>query len=261
MAFENEPFLVYEDDLYNILPSVPDGSVDLAIIDPPYGQTKNKNDKMLDLNLLWEHLDRIVKPNGAVILFGQGIFSAIVMMSNPKNYRYSLVWKKGERVTGFFNSKKMPLRNHEDIHVFYRKPFPTYNPIMTEGKPLHGVGKASGKGGMTNNNYGEWVRSEDDSRKGSTKKFPKSVLNFEKPHPPLHPTEKPVALMEWLVKTYSNEGDVVLDPCCGVGPTGVASVRNGRKFIGIEKQTCHFSVAVARILKEFKKPKQLELFK
>lgn len=260
IVFKEEPFLFYTDDCFNIFPAVPDNSVDLVISDLPYGATRNKHDKMLPLHLLWEQYDRIVKPNGAIILFGQGIFSAMLMLSNPKAYRYSLVWKKGERVTGHLNSNKMPLRNHEDIHIFYRKP-PVYNPQMTEGKPLHSVGKACGKSDMTNNNYGDWVRPVIDSRKGTTKKFPKSILNFDRPHPPIHPTEKPVELMEWLIKTYSDQGDTVLDNCAGVGPTGVASVRHNRFYIGIEKQTCHAEVAIARILKEHRKPKQMELFK
>ncbi len=226
-----EPFLIYNDDCFNVLPAIPDGSIDLVVADLPFGCTKNPFDKQLDLFKLWEQYDRVVKPNGAVILFGQGMFSAELMMSNPKNYRYDLIWKKGERVSGFLNSKKMPLRNHESVHVFYRK-LPTYNPIMTEGKPLHGVGKASGRIDETNNNYGEFVRPAVDSRKGCTKKFPKSVLNFERPHPPIHPTEKPVELMEWLIKTYTNEYDTVLDNCCGVGSSGVASVLNDRKYIG-----------------------------
>jgi len=258
IVFDKEPFLLYNDDCFNIFPAIPDGSIDMVVADLPFGVTRNPNDKLLPMTPLWEHYNRIVKPNGAIVLFGQGIFSAMLMMSNPKDYRYSLIWKKGERVTGFLNSKKMPLRNHEDILIFYKKP-PVYNPQMTEGQPLHGVGKACGKADMTNNNYGEWVRSKEDSRKGSTKKFPKSVLNFDRPHPPIHPTEKPVELMEWLVKTYSNEGDTVLDNCAGVFPTGVACVKNNRFYVGIEKQMEYWQIGVDRVLKAYKIPKQMEL--
>jgi len=257
IVFKEEPFLFYTDDCFNIFPAIPDNSVDLVVSDLPFGVTKNPHDKMLPLHLLWEQYNRIVKPNGAIVLFGQGMFSAMLMLSNPKAYRYSLIWKKGDRVTGHLNSKKMPLRNHEDIHIFYRK-LPVYNPQMTEGKPLHSIGKACGRADMTNNNYGDWVRPEIDSRKGTTKKYPKSVLNFERPHPPIHPTEKPVALMEWIVKTYSKEGDTVLDNCSGVGGSGVASVLNNRFYIGIEKQERYASIAIARILKTFKQPKQME---
>lgn len=228
-------------------------SVDMVLCDLPYGVLNKSNilaqwDKQLPLQRLWEHYKRIVKPNGAIVLFGQGMFTAKLMMSNPKMWRYNLVWDK-VLPTGFLNANKMPLRSHEDILVFYEK-LPTYNPQMAEGEPLHGKGQQYKTKKPKNRNYGVFEIT-DDSRKGSVEKFPKSIVRFAKPHPSIavHSTEKPVSLCEWLIKTYTNEKETVLDNCMGSGSVGVAAVNAGRNFIGIELNKEYFQIAQERIKK------------
>jgi site-specific DNA-methyltransferase (adenine-specific) len=170
------------------------------------------------------------------------------MLSNEKLWKYNIIWKKGNRVSGFLNAKKQPLRNHEDIMVFYKKQ-PTYNPQMTIGQPLHG--KGSGVHNFKNSNYGDF-KEMDDTRKGSTLKYPKSVLTFDKPHPSKHPTEKPVELLRWIIKTYSNEGEVVLDNCMGCGSTIIAAIKENRKYIGMEIDPVFYEITKKRI-EEIKK--------
>ena len=167
------------------------------------------------------------------------------MLSNAKDFKYDLVWKKGERVSGFLDSNKKPLRNHESILVFYKNQ-PTFNPQMIEGKALHSKGEAFKLLSHKNSNYGDFNQVPDD-RKGNTEKFPKSVLNFERPHPPIHPTQKPVELCEWIIKSFKNEGDLVLDNCSGSGTTGVASRNTKRNFILIEKEKEYCQIAYERL--------------
>lgn len=246
LNFDNlAPNTIVNYDCLHVLPKIKDKVIDAIICDLPYGVTQNKNDCELPLNILWNEYNRIIKDNGAIVLFGQDKFTAKLMMSNLKNHRYNLIWKKGDRTSGFLNANRMPLRNHEDICVFYKK-LPVYNPQMVVGQPLHGKGTAYLKKENTNNNYGEFVHLED-YRKGSTLKYPKSIIDFDRPHPPIHPTQKPVDLLEWLVKTYTNEGDIVLDNTMGVGTTCIACARTNRKFIGIEKDFNYFEIAKKRI--------------
>lgn len=232
---------------------IPDSSVDAIICDLPYNQTHNQWDKPINLDALWEQYERIVKHNGAIILFAQGMFSAQLMMSRMNIWRYNLIWKKGNRVSGFLNAKRMPLRNHEDILVFYRS-LPTYNPQMHKGKPLHSRGR--GKHKQNINCYRKY-KEADDSRAGSTDKYPISVLNFDRPHPPIHPTQKPVDLIRYLIRTYSNEGDIILDNCMGSGTTAVAAIKENRHFIGFELNKEYYDKACMRIEKE---QQQLSLF-
>ena len=221
--------------------------VDLVVCDPPYNVTKNKVDQdVLDLEKMWDCLNQLVKPNGAVILFGQDKFTLKLMMSNLKNHRYNLIWDK-VLPTGFLNANRMPLRSHEDICVFYRK-LPTYHPQFTKGKPNHnskdGVVRATKD---TNNNYGKF-KAQYNNELGDNK-HPKSILTFPKPHPSvaLHPTEKPTELLEFLVKSYSNENETILDLTMGSGSTGVACLNTNRKFIGIELDDKYFEIAKNRI--------------
>ena len=246
---------IYNCDCLEAMKEIDDKSIDLIVCDLPYGCLNKKNpnaqwDKPLPLNELWIQYERIIKDNGAIVLFGQGMFTAKLMLSNEKLWRYNLVWKKGGRVSGFLNAKKQPLRNHEDILVFYKKQ-PTYNPQMTIGKPLHGRG--NGVHNLKNSNYGNFKEPED-TRKGETLKYPKSVLNFERPHPAKHPTEKPVDLLRWIIKTYSNEGDVVLDNCMGYGSTIIAAIEENRRYIGIEIDPDFYTISKNRI-EEFKQKK------
>jgi DNA modification methylase len=225
---------VYLGDCIQVMKNIDDSSIDMILTDLPYNVTKNKWDKnIIPLDLLWKEYKRIIKNNGAIALFAQGIFSAKLIMSNEKWYKYDLIWKKGERVSGFLNANKQFMRNHEQILLFYKNQ-PLYQPIFSDGSPLHGKGvKYLNKEGV-NNNYGYYDTTLPETRKGSTQKYPKSVLNFEKTHPAIHPNEKPVLLLEYLIKTFTKPDEIVLDSTCGVGSTLVAAKNTNRKYIGIE---------------------------
>lgn len=239
---------LYQGDCLELMKNIEDKTVDLIVCDLPYGCLNKKNpnaqwDQQIPFDKLWEQYERIIKDNGAIILFGQGMFTAQLMLSNQKLWRYNLIWKKGGRVSGFLNAKKQPLRNHEDIVVFYKQQ-PTYNPQMTVGKPLHG--KGNGVHNFKNSNYGDF-KELPDTRKGETLKYPKSVLNFERPHPAKHPTEKPVELLRWIIKTYSNEGELVLDNCMGYGSTIIAAIKENRSYIGMEIDNAFYEMTKERI--------------
>lgn len=224
--------------------NIPDESVDMICCDLPYGQTsRNKWDIVIPFEPLWKEYKRIIKEHGTIILFGNGMFTAELMMSNKNLWRYNLIWEKTQP-TGFLNAKKMPLRNHEDICVFYKKP-PTYNPQMTTGHPRK-VSKAEHKVGCKNTtDYGEHGLSTYDS----TERYPKSVWKFSKDSQKsaLHPTQKPLALVEELIKTYTNEGDLVMDNCMGSNTTGLACMNLHRGYIGIENDEQMFEIAQNRI--------------
>ena len=190
---------------------------------------------------MWEYLHRIIKPNGAIVLFGQNTFTFKLGLSNEKMFRYTLVWEKS-KAGGFLNANRMPLQAHEDVLIFYKK-LPHYNPQFEYGKPYVKKAVTNGDG----NNYGKFDRVGQVSV-NEGKRYPRSVLKFSNDnHGSLHPTQKPVALMEYLIKTYTNEGDTVLDFTMGSGTTGVACVNLNRKFIGIEKDTSYYKIAVDRI--------------
>lgn len=237
---------LFNDNCFNIFNKL--SNIDLVICDMPYGKTHNKWDSMLNLDVVWENIHKVTKENAAVILFAQGIFYVDLVNSNKKEFRYDIVWDK-VLPSGHLNARRMPLRTHEQLAVFYKK-LPTYNPQMTVGKPLHSIGSKNTtqiRNGSSNNNYGEFIQNND--RAGSTDKFPISIQRFPKPHPSLciHPTAKPVELLQWLVLTFSNEGETVLDFCMGSGSTGVACVNTNRNFIGIEKDVDYFNIAKERI--------------
>jgi len=211
------------------------------------GITKCKWDNKIDLNNLWIEYERIIKEHGVICLFSQTKFFYELIKSNEKLFRYDLIWDK-VLVTGFLNANRQPLRRHEQIAIFYKKQ-PKYNPQMGIGQPLHGKGKINISEKTKNNNvYGEFKYLED-TRKGSTEKYPTSILKFKKLHSSkmLHPTEKPVSLLEYLIKTYTNEKDVVLDNCMGSGSTGIACLNTNRSFIGIELDKNTFEIAENRI--------------
>jgi site-specific DNA-methyltransferase (adenine-specific) len=237
---------LYNDNCFNILPTLKEKSIDLILCDLPYGTTKNSNDIVLPFEDLWKEYKRIIKDNGAIILFAQGLFFIDLVNSNRKMFRYDLIWDK-ELTTGFLNANRMPLRVHENIAVFYKK-LPTYNPQYTIGKPLHSKGKSYLDKLHKNENYGKFEVT-DDSRSGSTQKHPRSILKFQKPHPSIakHRTEKSTELLEWLIKTYTNENDLVLDNTMGSGTTGLACVKTMRRFIGIELDKGYFDITVERL--------------
>lgn len=246
-------------DCLKIMKNIKAESIDLIICDLPYGITKNKFDVRIPFQDLWIEYERIIKENGAIILFGQGKFYIDLVNSNTRLYRYDLVWNK-VITSGFLNANRQPLRKHEQIAIFYKRQ-PVFNPQFTEGKPLHGKGTNYKNKESINNNYGEFKVLED-IRKGSTQKYPTSILEFSKPHPSvsLHPTAKPVQLLEYLIKTYSNESDTILDNCMGSGSTGIASVKNNRNFVGIEKDKKYFNIAKKLINKELQKEEKNEVY-
>lgn len=243
-------YKLYQGDCLEVMKDIPDKSIDMILCDLPYGVTRNNWDSEISLDALWEQYIRIIKDNGAICLFADGMFMAKLMMSNPKMWRYNLVWNK-VLASGFLNANRMPLRSTEEIVVFYKKQ-PIYNPQKTKGKPNHSKGKAVGKESddetQVNNNYGNYT-IVDNSKELGDMKHPTSLLVFSKPHPSisLHPTEKPVELCEWLIKTYTNENMTVLDNCMGSGSTGIACINTNRNFIGIELEEKYFDIAQNRI--------------
>jgi DNA modification methylase len=221
------------------LPKLKDKSIDLVLVDLPYGQTKNKWDICIDVEKMWEQLKRIGKDNTAFIFFTTTKFGYKLIQSNEKWFRYDLVWEKTNSV-GFLSANKMPLRTHEMIYIFYKK-LPTYNPQKIPlDKPRTGKYNR-----IINGNYGEITQKFTSEY---THKHPLSVQKFKNSnHKSKHPTQKPVALCEWLVKSYSNEGDTILDFTMGSGTTGVACKNTDRKFIGIELNEEFYNVALDQI--------------
>jgi len=226
-------------DCLEVLSTFPSGNVDMVCADPPYGTTACKWDSVIPLVPLWEQLRRVVKPNGAVVLTASQPFTSALVMSNRRWFRYCWVWEK-ENGTDFLNTKRKPFEVHEDVCVFYERQ-PTYNPQATHGAPYRAI---SGKA------HREWLRQPDVADGTLTDnngtRVPRTVLrmNVEKG---LHPTQKPVGLMSYLIRTYTNEGETILDFCMGSGTTGVACAQTGRDFIGIEKDPGYFAIAEKRI--------------
>lgn len=240
----------HKGDCLKVMPTLPDNSVDMVLADLPYGCLNKGNkhakwDKEIDLTALWPELLRVCKDNAAIVFFGQGRYSAKLIMSQPHLFRYDLIWQKGGRCSGFLNAKKQPLREHEQILVFYRKQ-PTYNPQMTECEPHqrnHSRGKQENT--PTNRCYGQFGKAEDII---TNLKYPKSILSIARDFKDFHhPTQKPVALLEYLVKTYTDEGDTVLDCAMGSGSTMVACANTGRKGIGIELSDEYYNIAIKRV--------------
>lgn len=239
-----------------LMKEIPSKSIDLILCDLPYGTTKNKWDSVIDLELLWKQYNRIIKDNGVILLFAQTPFDKVLGVSNLENLRYEIIWQK-TAPTGFLNAKKMPMKAHENILVFYKK-LPTYNPQMTKGHPRKVSSKSSRKKSVERHqeksevlasNYNSYGESQVDY--DSTERYPLSVQVFAKDQQKenYHPTQKPVALLEWLLRTYTNEGDLVLDNCMGSGSTGVACVNTNRNFIGMELTEQYFEIAKERIEK------------
>ena len=244
--------IIYNMDCIEGMAMISDHSIDAIICDLPYGTTRNKWDSIIPFEELWLQYKRIIKDRGIIILFGQGMFTAQLMTSNPSWWRYNLIWEKTQP-TGFLNAHKMPLRTHEDICIFY-KSLPEYHPIMTKG--VRKVSSAKSKRNcIKTTNYGEHRPIDYDS----DIRFPTSVICFSKDvqHSAIHPTQKPVALIKWLIKTYTSPGNIVLDNCMGSGSTAIACISTGRKFIGFEKDVKYWISAKQRI-DEFIKSKSYE---
>ena len=289
-----ETDIIYNEDCLVGMKAIPDKSIDCIICDLPYGVLNRNNpqaqwDNIIPFEPLWEQYERVIKDNGAIVLFAQGMFTAQLMMSNPKLWRYNLVWDKINRSTGFLNANRCPLRIHEDIVIFYKSQ-PTYNPQFTFGQVNHkrGVGREwykqnksgggiwkddkrrqeerrgydltgkrrDGVSGAKNRCYGNFAVTET---KITNEKYPTSIIRMDKEHDGNyhHPTQKPVNLIRWLIRTYTNEGDLVLDNCMGSGTTAVACIKEKRHFIGYEITKEYFDIAQERIKQE---QSQLTLF-
>ena len=235
---------IYNEDCLEGMKHIPDGSVDMILCDLPYGTTRNKWDTVIPLEPLWEQYERIIKEDGAVVLTAQTPFDKVLGVSNLKMLKYEWVWEKN-KATGHLNAKKMPLKAHENILVFYKK-LPTYNPqgLIKKEKPTINKGsrgaKVNGAGGT---NYGKSNKDSLQTHSG----YPRDVFSFGVDMRPSHPTQKPVALFEYLIKTYTNEGETVLDNCMGSGTTAIASMQTGRNYIGFELDEGYFNIANDRI--------------
>jgi site-specific DNA-methyltransferase (adenine-specific) len=232
-------------DAIDEMSKLPDKSIDMILCDLPYGTTQCKWDTVIPFDSLWEQYRRIIKDKGAIVLTASQPFTSNLVMSNPKLFRYSLVWEKSKS-TGYLNSKKMPMRSHEDILVFY-KSLPIYNPQMVDGKPYD-----KGKAHRPTEVYRE-QKGEIHVKNDSGQRYPRSVQYFktaESEGVVYHPTQKPISLMEWLIKTYTNEGDIVLDNCIGSGTTAIACIRTNRKYIGIDIDESYINITTERISNE-----------
>ena len=255
---------IYNMDCLEGMSMIADGTVDAVICDLPYSVLHKDNpnvqwDRIIPMEPLWAQYKRVIKDNGAILLFCQGMFTAQLMMSQPKLWRYNLIWYKC-RTTGFLNANYMPLRCHEDIAVFYKMK-PVYNPQMTIGEPSHPHGSGNHK--QTNNCYGnfkdndEYIKKVKPIRPGE--KFPTSIIRIKKEHDKtvFHPTQKPLDLLRYLVLTYTNPGDVILDNACGSCTTCLAAALEHRHYIGFETNKEYFDKAVKRIKDD---TRQLKLF-
>ena len=238
---------LYNEDCLEVMDKlIEDGvKVDAIITDPPYGTTACKWDSIIPFDAMWERLNKLIKPTGAIVLFGSEPFSSALRMSNIKNYKYDWVWEKS-KATGHLNSKKRPMVKHELIHLFYKKQ-PIYNPqgLVEKDKPTISKGNRGTKGeGSSGDVYGVAIKDAIQTHTN----YPLSILKFNVDmKAEFHPTQKPVPLMEYLIKTYTNENETVLDFTMGSGSTGVACKNTNRHFIGIEKDENYFKIAEARI--------------
>jgi DNA modification methylase len=256
--FECDNIKIYNCDMFNVfgLQSIKEKEIDAIITDFPYGTLNKRNgwDKVIDYDKFWKEVKRIGKDNTPIITTAQMPFTAFLISTNYKDFKYSLIWEKS-KATGYLNAKKQPMRAHEDIVVFYDKQCP-YNPQMTLGEPYN-------KGIAVRDTMAYGKQEKAVLVKNDTGfRYPRSVQYFvtAESEGKLHPTQKPIALFEWLVKTYTNHNGVVLDPCFGSGTTAVACIRNDRKFIGFESDPQYFRAAKERIMNELKLPKQGSLF-
>ena len=232
---------LWQGDCLKLMKNIPDGSVDMVLTDPPYGTTACKWDSVIPFEPMWVELKRIIKPNGAIVLFGSEPFSSMLRCSNLKMFKYDWIWEKS-KATGFLNSKKQPLRAHETLSVFYSKQ-PTYNPQKIKGESYN---KGVRKEQTGDDVYGKFNQVEV---KSDGFRLPRTVQYFKtaESEGSFHKTQKPVALLEYLIKTYTQENETVLDFTMGSGSTGVAAKNLNRNFIGIELDQNYFEIAKERI--------------
>lgn len=254
-------------DCLELMKSIPDKSVDMVLTDPPYGTTACKWDSVIDFKLMWEQLNRIIKDNGAIVLFGSEPFSSALRMSNIKNYKYDWVWEK-QKASNFLTASKMPLKTHEIISVFNCNGY--YNPqkySVIEIEDIMSMSKKEMINFFKSREYFKYgsidrrininnplknkdvvgIKVSRERKKDDGTRFPNSVLKFNKNMVNLHPTQKPVSLLEYLIKTYTQDNEIVLDFTMGSGSTGVACLNTNRNFIGIEMDDNYFEIAKSRI--------------
>lgn len=236
---------IHQGDCLEVMKLIDDKSIDMILCDLPYGTTNCKWDTIIPLDKLWEQYERIIKDNGAIVLTAQTPFDKVLGCSNLKLLRYEWIWEK-TMATGGMNANKMPLKASENILVFYKK-LPTYNPIKTSGKPyVKKRDKEKIKGVYKNNGLQKTFLKINNGER-----YPRNIIKISNPnHKSLHPTQKPLALFEYLIKTYTNEGDLVLDNCMGSGTTAIASIKTNRNFIGIELEKEYVNIASQRIKKQ-----------
>lgn len=237
---------VFHGDCLEIMKSIPDRSIDMILCDLPYGTTACKWDSIIDLDLLWKQYQRIIKDNGAIILTASQPFTTKLISSNYKLFRYEWIYSK-TKATGFMNANKMPMKQHENILVFYKK-LPTYNPIevfvgIKDKRKTFNPAKL--KESNIYNNAG--IKNTIYHKKDNGWQMPKSIIHFKNGGKMIHPTQKPIELFEYLIKTYTNEGDIVLDNCAGSGTTGIACINTNRNYILIEKEQKYFDIINERI--------------
>ena len=251
----SERFQLLQGDCLDLMKQIPDGSVDMVLCDLPYGTTANKWDAVIPFAPLWEHYLRVAKENAAIVLTASQPFTSALVMSQPTLFRHEWIWQKN-RGSNFANTVREPFKEHEEVLVFSRGKW-TYNKQMQERTG----------GGADRVKYGlRWMSQSENYRKFANRetvmqpelRVPSSVQKFNT-EVGLHPTQKPVALLEYLIKTYTNKGELVLDNCMGSGSTGVACLNTNRRFIGIEKEEKYFAIAKDRIEKAISTPKQGEL--
>lgn len=234
---------IKQGDCLELMKEIPDKSIDMILCDLPYGTTACKWDSVIPFEPLWEQYKRIIKDNGAIVLFGSEPFSTELRHSNMKMFKYDWIWEK-TKASGFLNAKKSPLRAHEVISVFYKNQ-PTYNPQYSFGhKPYKKINVSDGATSV----YGKIDKTGIVEESKDGRRYPRSVIKFSNPNnKTIHPTQKPVALLEYLIKTYTNEGETVLDNCMGSGSTGVACINTNRNFIGYELDEHYFQIAKERL--------------
>lgn len=238
-------------DCLELMKDIPDGSVDLVLTDPPYGTTACKWDSIIPFEELWKGYCRIIKDDGAIILFGSEPFTSILICSQISLFRYDLIWDK-QKGCDFLNANRKPLKSHENILVFYKKS-PTYNKQYWYSTPYKKINGNKKQSSVYHDSHDVDTESTDGKRN------PLSILSFPRDGNRVHQTQKPVALLEYLIKTYTNEGETVLDNCMGSGSTGVACVNTNRRFIGIELDDKYFEIAKQRIDAAIYDKKQTEI--
>ena len=234
---------IYNEDCLEGMKRIDDKSIDMILCDLPYGMTYNKWDTVIPLDRLWKQYKRVIKDNGAIVLTASQPFASELICSNRKLFRYEWIWEK-ENSTNFLNAKKNPLKKHENILVFYKK-LPVYNPQMSKGKPYTAVRKE--KPSLNYYKNQKMAKTVSDGER-----YPISIIKFSRDKEKLHPTQKPVALFEYLIRTYTNERETVLDNCMGSGTTAIACLNTNRNFIGFELDEEYWKIANERIEKYMK---------